>query len=950
MEDSIALQYVPKQEMDDDANLFNTSINPPYATGLSTSTISAMHPNDPNAASGHPMVSSMHPAGFSSTPSNPWGHSSAPHHHDGFASANAYGYPLDDRATTYVAQSQTGPVQDAMNGLPPISSVNSMSLPVPSSTATLPLTSAALSSVSRPTSTLHSPVHEGFGSLQQAFGPEGYNRPEPAIRNDSFPRTDSFPRIDMLSKNESLARARSRALSYSGPYGLPGQAQQVSGFHTSPTEYAPQILPPLHTQQLASPYHSQAPSPISQHPPPTHALSPLHHQAMLSQQQAYHSQAQAQPMAAPLNHIPHPQNHTHSSAFYLEEGGQLSNAPQGAGVNSSGHPHLYTPPTPLTSAASTHVQPNSAAALSSSAVIDATANLASVTPSSSAIGGSSASTSGSPASITAVNNTSPSAFAGSNSFHASGTGPTILGASSGTGTPPGMGTNGHSAAAPPPPVVPLSGVVTPTSALSPTSAATVMSTATSSLNSSLPPPIPPLNASIGTGGPPSIPRSMSLNSIPSSGTHSGASTPFHITSGRATPSGIFGASSASGGIPPPSRLGRMGVPSIMIPASNLSMSASSLNSAPVATGMYVDTNQAYQFTHQDYMYGPGSAVVSPSTPMILSSLLRGSASGPGTASNGGSVPLTPINDDGVHNFDYHLSTRMNGLDMGSTPSSMGGMVGSGMHTSMVGGMNGMNEMPMGGMHVTMNGGPVHDDMDGIEEDEDEDDEDMYYGNSANPNVLTMASRSRSTSALNMALSNGSTASLVGGGGSPRRSNVSGVERTQKKRRSATIAAGPSAAAVGASRSRSGTLIGGNHPPTMIGANGLPIPASMMGMGGVMGNPALAFSPIDSMPPAVSNGAVGPQSTQLNPSLGMPNNNTNGVNGVTVAAGVGVGGQANSPLAMKELSASMKSVIEGYLLRYLNYLCMNQDFHTPTPRAKGQNVPPNHAAGTFIRFL
>jgi hypothetical protein len=309
--------------------------------------------------------------------------------------------------------------------------------------------------------------------------------------------------------------------------------------------------------------------------------------------------------------------------------------------------------------------------------------------------------------------------------------------------------------------------------------------------------------------------------------------------------------------------------------------------------------------------------------MILSSLLRGSASGPGTASNGGSVPLTPINDDAVHSFDYHLSTRMNGLDMGATPpSSMGGMVGSGMHPSMVGGMGAVNEMHMGGMHPTS--GLVHDDMDGIEEDEDEDEDDMQYGSSANPNVLTMASRSRSSSALNMALSNGSTASLVGGGGSPRRSNVSGVERTQKKRRSATIAAGPSAAVAGVSRSRSGTLIGGNLPPTIMGANGLPMPTSMMGMGGVMNNPALAFSPIEGIPPSVSNGMVGPPSTQLTPSIPMSGPTTNGVNGVTVPAGLGVGGQANSPLAMKELSASMKAVIEGYLLRYLNYLCMNRE--------------------------
>jgi hypothetical protein len=68
--------------------------------------------------------------------------------------------------------------QSAMNGM----SSNPMSLPVQSATPTLTLSGTTVSNISRPTSALHSPIHEGFGSMQQSFGPERYSRPEPAIR------------------------------------------------------------------------------------------------------------------------------------------------------------------------------------------------------------------------------------------------------------------------------------------------------------------------------------------------------------------------------------------------------------------------------------------------------------------------------------------------------------------------------------------------------------------------------------------------------------------------------------------------------------------------------------------------------------------------------------------------------------------------------------------------
>jgi hypothetical protein len=53
------------------------------------------------------------------------------------------------------------------------------------------------------------------------------------------------------------------------------------------------------------------------------------------------------------------------------------------------------------------------------------------------------------------------------------------------------------------------------------------------------------------------------------------------------------------------------------------------------------------------------------------------------------------------------------------------------------------------------------------------------------------------------------------------------------------------------------------------------------------------------------------------------NNTAGANGAVNSGGVG--GQANSPLAMKELSPAHRPMIESYLNRYLNYLCVNREF-------------------------
>ncbi|KAG8862200.1 hypothetical protein FRC20_011313 [Serendipita sp. 405] len=200
-------------------------------------------------------------------------------------------------------------------------------------------------------------------------------------------------------------------------------------------------------------------------------------------------------------------------------------------------------------------------------------------------------------------------------------------------------------------------------------------------------------------------------------------------------------------------------------------------------------------------------------------------------------------------------------------------------------------------------------------------------------------------------------SMLGGGSSP----MGGVTRTEKKRRSTTMAAGPSAMAAvvgGASRSRSGTLangsvvvapgvgIGGLGPLTTI-TGGMSTPTSSMASPASMsvspvqleahphshGNPALGHHSLglahghNPTPYPSLNMSVG-LSDLARSSAGVPSPLSTMMTPTTVLAPNGAilsgNGQApsNSPLAMKELSPTMKPLIEEYLLRYLNYLCMN----------------------------
>ena len=196
----------------------------------------------------------------------------------------------------------------------------------------------------------------------------------------------------------------------------------------------------------------------------------------------------------------------------------------------------------------------------------------------------------------------------------------------------------------------------------------------------------------------------------------------------------------------------------------------------------------------------------------------------------------------------------------------------------------------------------------------------------------------------------STGPGFGSMGSTGNSPMGGVTRTERKRRSTTYSAGPSAAAVGASRSRSGTLVNGGSaqlgnasstgalgissgsllPPTLSSMQQSPSqlttdphltyahPQQTYTMSHPLGGSLHAISPMSTMQlqsslssaPLSSMSSVGPLSSSaaggslsVNPNL--PN---------------------NSPLAMKELSPSIKPVIEDYLLRYLNHLCMNRTYH------------------------
>jgi len=195
-------------------------------------------------------------------------------------------------------------------------------------------------------------------------------------------------------------------------------------------------------------------------------------------------------------------------------------------------------------------------------------------------------------------------------------------------------------------------------------------------------------------------------------------------------------------------------------------------------------------------------------------------------------------------------------------------------------------------------------VDGDEEDEDNEDDTP---------MLSIPSRMRGATGTG---SNGS---------SPRRAIAGGVTRTEKKRRSVTLAAGPSAAVAGVTRSRSGTMVGAAAAAAAAGLAALTsITPSISNS-----NPSLTLSPVDHHPhhnhhhqQQHPNGMNGDGRRD---SLGNTNGNvnTNGSTSSSAAAGSTLGGQTNSPLAMKELSPSIKPMIEDHLLRYLNHLCMNR---------------------------
>jgi hypothetical protein len=166
----------------------------------------------------------------------------------------------------------------------------------------------------------------------------------------------------------------------------------------------------------------------------------------------------------------------------------------------------------------------------------------------------------------------------------------------------------------------------------------------------------------------------------------------------------------------------------------------------------------------------------------------------------------------------------------------------------------------------------------------------------------------------------------------RNAQKSGCSRTEKKRRSATIAAGPSAAAVG-NRSRSGTMAAG-VTGAVAGLNTMGFSNLSIGMDDTTPGP-LSNSSAASMPFGVL-GEVGhghghgagtgtgvAAAAGAHNAVGHPTGTSS--HGHGHAHGHGMGGQTHSPLAMKELSPSIKPVIEDYLLRYLNYLCINREF-------------------------
>ncbi|KAG8799271.1 hypothetical protein FRC17_007176, partial [Serendipita sp. 399] len=471
---------------------------------------------------------------------------------------------------------------------------------------------------------------------------------------------------------------------------------------------------------------------------------------------------------------------------------------------------------------------------------------------------------------------------------------------------------------------------------------------------SLPPPIAPLSSSIATGGTPTIPRSMSMGSIPGSTSSPYASSSFNIPYGHNRALGFplsFTSTSrtvSSGTMTPETAISR---------SHAAMMAASTINGRNrlMAPSLTIPASGQY-LTDNDYMLAsagvspitnapPGAPYNTPTTMgsntngSVVSSLahIRGTGSGPGTASNGGSLPLTPITStESGEMFDYHALLAAN----------LSGMSGIGSaHSTQVDG--GMGEESTDGPHhhwgdAYATGGAMA----------DGDDSRMAFIGSNGAHSLHHGA---ATGTPRSSSPHRTMSSMLGGPSSP----MGGVTRTEKKRRSTTM--GPSAvaaAAGGAPRSRSGTLAsGGPVVSPGVGLGGLgPLTTITGGMGAPtpsMTSPAsMAVSPVQLEAHSHSNTAMGHHSLSLghahghnstpypalNLSIGMPDlsRSTTGVpsplssmmtsstvlapNGA-VLSGNGQG-PSNSPLAMKELSPTMKPLIAEYLLRYLNYLCMN----------------------------
>ncbi|CCA69763.1 hypothetical protein PIIN_03703 [Serendipita indica DSM 11827] len=178
--------------------------------------------------------------------------------------------------------------------------------------------------------------------------------------------------------------------------------------------------------------------------------------------------------------------------------------------------------------------------------------------------------------------------------------------------------------------------------------------------------------------------------------------------------------------------------------------------------------------------------------------------------------------------------------------------------------------------------------------------------------------------------------------------MGGVTRTDRKRRSTTFTAGPNAAA-GASRSRSGTLANGGaiqlggassasalgvasasllqptlssmqQSPSQLTANSsLPYghPQQSYNVSHPLGAQLHALSPMSTMP--LQSSLSSASLSNLSSAGSLPSSTA----GVSLSVNSNL--PNNSPLAMKELSPTIKPVIEEYLLRYLNHLCMNRRF-------------------------